>query len=172
MRLGGRRDRDARKTCGPADATSTGANGGGRRVTRRTPQDIPDPESVSSTPDLSQRPSRAADYTAESSALVALAQAMAISPNEMLQELVETALACATRTRLGSACWTRKAGVSLDGHCRSVGRSFRRWYAAQLYGLGAQRSVIRKLREDAEITMDKHHDAGTNDFLIGLMEKH
>lgn len=33
-------------------------------------------------------------------------------------------------------------------------------------------AVIRKLREDAEITMDKHHDAGTNDFLIGLMEKH
>jgi len=33
-------------------------------------------------------------------------------------------------------------------------------------------TLIRHLRDDAEITMDKHEDTGTNDFLIGLMEKH
>ena len=33
-------------------------------------------------------------------------------------------------------------------------------------------ALIRSLRTDAEVTMDKHKDAGTNDFLIGLMEKH
>ena len=33
-------------------------------------------------------------------------------------------------------------------------------------------ALIRNLRTDAEVTMDKHKDAGTNDFLIGLMEKH
>ena len=33
-------------------------------------------------------------------------------------------------------------------------------------------TLIRNLRTDADVTMDKHHDAGTNDFLVGLMEKH
>ena len=33
-------------------------------------------------------------------------------------------------------------------------------------------ALIRNLRTDAEVTMDKHKDAGTNDFLVGLMEKH
>ena len=33
-------------------------------------------------------------------------------------------------------------------------------------------ALIRSLRTDAEVTMDKHKDAGTNDFLVGLMEKH
>ena len=33
-------------------------------------------------------------------------------------------------------------------------------------------ALIRSLRTDAEVTIDKHKDAGTNDFLIGLMEKH
>ena len=33
-------------------------------------------------------------------------------------------------------------------------------------------TLIRNLRADAEATMDKHGDAGTNDFLVGLMEKH
>jgi starvation-inducible DNA-binding protein len=32
--------------------------------------------------------------------------------------------------------------------------------------------LIRSLRADAETTMDKHKDAGTNDFLVGLMKKH
>ena len=38
--------------------------------------------------------------------------------------------------------------------------------------LADHETVIRHLRDDAEVTMDKHEDAGTNDFLIGLMEKH
>ena len=33
-------------------------------------------------------------------------------------------------------------------------------------------ALIRTLRTDAEVTMDQHGDAGTNDFLVGLMEKH
>jgi starvation-inducible DNA-binding protein len=33
-------------------------------------------------------------------------------------------------------------------------------------------SVIRTLRNDLVICGDKHGDAGTNDFLTGLMEKH
>jgi starvation-inducible DNA-binding protein len=38
--------------------------------------------------------------------------------------------------------------------------------------LADHEAVIRHLRTDAEVTMDKHGDAGTNDFLVGLMEKH
>jgi starvation-inducible DNA-binding protein len=33
-------------------------------------------------------------------------------------------------------------------------------------------SVIRTLRSDLVVCADKHGDAGTNDFLTGLMEKH
>jgi starvation-inducible DNA-binding protein len=33
-------------------------------------------------------------------------------------------------------------------------------------------TLIRDLRTDADATMEKHGDAGTNDFLVGLMEKH
>jgi starvation-inducible DNA-binding protein len=38
--------------------------------------------------------------------------------------------------------------------------------------LADHETLIRQLREDAEITLDKHGDAGTNDFLVGLMEQH
>jgi starvation-inducible DNA-binding protein len=38
--------------------------------------------------------------------------------------------------------------------------------------LADHETVIRHLREDAETVIDKHHDAGTNDFLVGLMERH
>ena len=38
--------------------------------------------------------------------------------------------------------------------------------------LADHEALIRTLRTDAEVTMDKHKDAGTNDFLVGLMEKH
>ena len=38
--------------------------------------------------------------------------------------------------------------------------------------LADHETVIRNLRTDADVTMDKHGDAGTNDFLVGLMEKH
>jgi starvation-inducible DNA-binding protein len=33
-------------------------------------------------------------------------------------------------------------------------------------------AMIRTLRADLETVMEKHNDAGTNDFLTGLMEKH
>jgi starvation-inducible DNA-binding protein len=32
--------------------------------------------------------------------------------------------------------------------------------------------IIRELRQDVSIVLDKHGDAGTNDFLTGLMERH
>jgi starvation-inducible DNA-binding protein len=38
--------------------------------------------------------------------------------------------------------------------------------------LGDHEAVIRRLREDLETTAAKHRDAGTSDFLTGLMEKH
>lgn len=33
-------------------------------------------------------------------------------------------------------------------------------------------AMVRSLRADLETVMEKHNDAGTNDFLTGLMEKH
>ena len=33
-------------------------------------------------------------------------------------------------------------------------------------------AMVRTLRADLETVMEKHSDAGTNDFLTGLMEKH
>ncbi len=38
--------------------------------------------------------------------------------------------------------------------------------------LADHEAPIRHLRTDADAVMDKHKDAGTNDFLVGLMEKH
>ena len=38
--------------------------------------------------------------------------------------------------------------------------------------LADHESVVRQLRTDVVTVMDKHGDAGTNDFLTGLMEKH
>jgi starvation-inducible DNA-binding protein len=38
--------------------------------------------------------------------------------------------------------------------------------------LADHEALIRQLRSDAEICDDKYHDLGTNDFLIGLMERH
>jgi starvation-inducible DNA-binding protein len=38
--------------------------------------------------------------------------------------------------------------------------------------LGDHETVIRQLRGDLEICVDTYHDAGTNDFLTGLMEQH
>jgi starvation-inducible DNA-binding protein len=38
--------------------------------------------------------------------------------------------------------------------------------------LADHESVIRQLRVDLETCAERYHDAGTNDFLTGLMEKH
>lgn len=37
---------------------------------------------------------------------------------------------------------------------------------------GDHEAIVRTLRADLETVMEKHGDAGTNDFLTGLMEKH
>ena len=62
--------------------------------------------------ELLRRPSRPPDYEADSSALVALAQSMAVSPEGILQKLAETAL---------TLCRAHFAGLSLleDGDQRS-----------------------------------------------------
>src|SRR5438093_12483725 len=38
--------------------------------------------------------------------------------------------------------------------------------------LADHEALIRSLRTDLEVCAEKHHDAGTNDFLTGLMEQH
>lgn len=37
---------------------------------------------------------------------------------------------------------------------------------------GDHEAMVRALRADLATVMEKHNDAGTNDFLTGLMEKH
>ncbi len=46
--------------------------------------------------------------------------------------------------------------------------------AATMIGnlLADHEAVIRSLRTDLQTVGDKYHDAGTNDFLTGLMEQH
>ncbi len=73
-------------------------------MTQLTPQDIPNLESVISTAELRRRPSRAPDYAAENRALVALAQEVSVSPNNILQKLVEIAL---------TLCHAHSAGISM-----------------------------------------------------------
>jgi hypothetical protein len=65
-----------------------------------------------STDDLRRRPSRPPDYSAENQALIALAQEMASSPEDILQKLANTAL---------SLCRAHSAGLSVleDGDQRS-----------------------------------------------------
>jgi starvation-inducible DNA-binding protein len=38
--------------------------------------------------------------------------------------------------------------------------------------LNDHEAIVRSLRKDLETCQTKHHDAGTADFLTGLMEKH
>jgi PAS domain S-box-containing protein len=66
--------------------------------------DLPGLRSMVSVDELLRRPSRPPDYQADSGALVALAQAMAVSPESILQKLAETALAL---------CRAQSAGLSL-----------------------------------------------------------
>jgi PAS domain S-box-containing protein len=68
------------------------------------PKEVVDINSVITTAELSQRPSRLPDYAAENHALVALTQELAHSPNGVLQKLAETAL---------TLCRAHSAGVSL-----------------------------------------------------------
>jgi len=68
------------------------------------PREVVDLNSIITTAELSQRPSRPPDYAAENHALVALTQALAHSPNGILQKLAESAL---------TLCRAHSAGVSL-----------------------------------------------------------
>ena len=74
--------------------------------------DAPGLRSMLSTDELRGRPSRRPDHAAENQALIALAQAMATSPEDILQRLADTAL---------SLCRAHSAGLSLleDGDRKS-----------------------------------------------------
>ncbi|HMC94517.1 MAG TPA: GAF domain-containing protein, partial [Polyangia bacterium] len=68
---------------------------------------VADLESVISTSELSRRPTRPPDHEAENRALVGLVEAMTASPDDILQNLVETAL---------KLCRAHSAGISVpDG---------------------------------------------------------
>jgi PAS domain S-box-containing protein len=73
-------------------------------VPKDAPKDAVDIDSIITTAELSQRPSRPPDYAAENRALIGLTQALAHSPHCILQKLAETAL---------SLCRAHSAGVSL-----------------------------------------------------------
>jgi PAS domain S-box-containing protein len=74
--------------------------------------DTPELKSVLTVAELSRRPSRPPDHAAENRALIALAQELAASPENILQKLAETALAL---------CRAHSAGLSLleDGDQRT-----------------------------------------------------
>jgi transcriptional regulator with GAF, ATPase, and Fis domain len=86
-------------------------------------------ESVISTQELSLRPARPPNLEALTGALVTLAQTLANSPEQILQQLVETAL---------ELCLAQSAGISLLEE--EDGRKIFRWhgvagqYAAHLWG--------------------------------------
>ena len=69
--------------------------------------EVADLDSVISTSELSRRPTRPPDHEAENRAMVALVEAMTASPDDILQNLVETAL---------ELCRAHSAGISVpDG---------------------------------------------------------
>jgi PAS domain S-box-containing protein len=94
-----------------AQAASPNQPPDGRSMEERTP-DASGLRSMLSTDELRRRPSRAPDYAAENQALIALAQAMATSPEDIVQTLADTAL---------SLCRAHSAGLSLleDGDRKS-----------------------------------------------------
>ena len=38
--------------------------------------------------------------------------------------------------------------------------------------LGDHKTIIRQLREDVQMTVEKYHDVGTSDLLTGILEQH
>jgi hypothetical protein len=101
-------------------------------MTPQTASEGPDQvslEAVISTHELTRRRTRPANHAAENKALIALAQAMVTSPNEILRKLSDTAL---------SLCRAGSSGISLlepDGAhfhwpaISGVGESRRRGHA-------------------------------------------
>ena len=75
-----------------------------RNATAGRTLDTPGLRSLLSTAELARRPSRPPDHEAENKALIALAQAMAASPESILQKLADTAL---------TLCRAHSAGLSL-----------------------------------------------------------
>jgi PAS domain-containing protein len=75
-----------------------------RDASAHTADGPPELQSVLSMAELSRRPSRFPDYAAENRALVALAQEMAVAPENVLQKLADTAL---------ELCHAHSAGLSL-----------------------------------------------------------
>ena len=75
-----------------------------RNATAGRTLDTPGLRSMLSTAELARRPSRPPDHEAENKALIALAQAMAASPEGILQKLADTAL---------TLCRAHSAGLSL-----------------------------------------------------------
>ncbi len=75
-------------------------------------------ESVLCTQELNNRPARSPDYEALAGALVTLSQALATSPEQILQQLVEAAL---------DLCRAQSAGISLLEE--ENGRKIFRWHA-------------------------------------------
>jgi two-component sensor histidine kinase len=73
-------------------------------ATADTTDETPDLRSVISAAELSRRPSRPPDHTAEIRALMALVQELATTPHNILQKLAETAMAM---------CHSHSAGISL-----------------------------------------------------------
>src|SRR5262245_51134002 len=73
-------------------------------VPKDAPQNAVDIDSIITTAELSQRPSRPPDYAAENRALIGLTQALTHPPHGILQKLAETAL---------TLCRAHSAGVSL-----------------------------------------------------------
>ena len=65
---------------------------------------VPELQSALSVAELDRRPSRPPDYAAENRALIALARQLAVSPDDILQTLVESAL---------TLCSAHSAGISL-----------------------------------------------------------
>jgi formate hydrogenlyase transcriptional activator len=86
-----------------------------------------DLESVISTRELDHRPARSADHAAENRALVVLAEAMTVSPDDVLQKLAEVAL---------ELCRAHSAGLSLldDDGTRFRWRAIAGQWASHLGG--------------------------------------
>ena len=116
-------------------------------------------ESIRCTDELNLRPSRTPDYKTENRALVALAQALADSPQTILQTLADTILEVfqcdsAGLSRLNDERW--RETVLLARNCRSVETPHRRRHATRLpeYSLRSTKvwMVSPKVAIDAEVT--------------------
>src|SRR4026207_2186992 len=92
---------------------------------------------------------------------------------EQYEALDEMADEVAERARsVGGKAYGSLAAVS--PHARLKDESGTRPPAAPMVAnlQADHEAMVRTLRADLETVMEKHNDAGTNDFLTGLMEKH